>query len=65
MAKYKYGMKLRGFSLGCQPLGSLDSVEDDPTGRYYDILTYTKRLEPEVMDKYDLVMIGVEPEEMR
>lgn len=38
--KYRYGMRLRGFSIGCQPMNGLDHREDDPTGRYHDILIY-------------------------
>lgn len=60
--KYKYEMKLRGFSIGCQPMVGLRSVQDDPTGRYHDVLTYDRRLEPGELNKYDLVMIGIEPE---
>lgn len=51
---YKYGMRLRGFSIGCQPMDGLLERQDDPSGRYYDILVYNRRLtDQEVMD-YEL-----------
>lgn len=56
--KYKYGMRLRGFSLSCQPMKGLTGVEDDPNGRYYDILTYERQLEPKEMQDYELTFIG-------
>lgn len=58
--KYKYGMRLRGFSIGCQPMNGLTGVEDDPTGRYYDILTYDRQLEPRETDAYELTFVGME-----
>ena len=60
MAKkqYKYGMRLRGFSIGCQPKDGFVARIDDPKGRYYDILIYDRLLTGwEVMD-YDLDYIG-------
>ena len=52
--KFKYGMRLRGFSIGCQPMDGLLERQDDPSGRYYDILVYNRRLtDQEVMD-YEL-----------
>lgn len=60
-AKYKYGMKLRGYSIACQPMKGLIGVKkEDTTGRYYDILTYNRQLEPREMRLYDLVFIGKE-----
>ena len=41
--KYYYGMRLRGFSIGCQPDGVLERI-DDPKGRYHDIIVYDHRL---------------------
>lgn len=52
--EYRYGMKLRGFSPGCQPMNGLIRREDDPFGEYWDILIYNRRLtDREVMD-YEL-----------
>lgn len=50
---YKYGMRLRGYSIGAQPAGVV-SREDDPTGLYYDIITYNRELTPEELDMYSL-----------
>ena len=59
-AKYKYGMKLRGYSIACQPMKGLTGVTEDPTGRYHNILTYDRQLEPREMRLYELVFIGKE-----
>lgn len=59
-AKYIYGMKLRGYSIACQPMKGLIGVKEDATGRYYDILTYDRQLDPREMRLYDLVFIGKE-----
>lgn len=50
---YKYGMRIRGYSIGAQPAGVVNR-EDDPTGIYYDIITYKSRLTPEEVDRYSL-----------
>ena len=47
---FKYGMRLRGFSIGCQPMRGLIEYEPDRTGKYYDILYYGRELtEQEVL----------------
>ena len=46
---YRYGMRLRGFSPGAQPKGVVDR-EDDPSGRYYDIIVYDKPLTAEEIE---------------
>lgn len=58
--KYKYGMKLRGYSVACQPMKGLIGVKEDNTGRYYNILTYDRQLELREMRLYGLVFIGKE-----
>lgn len=59
--RYLYGMRLRGFSPGCQPKQGLVERRD-ATGRYYDILAYNRPLtEAEVRD-YELDYMGVEDE---
>ena len=52
--QYRYGMRLRGFSPGCQPMNGLDHVEDDTTGRYYNILVYNRKLTEEEVRDYEL-----------
>jgi hypothetical protein len=54
MSEYKYGMRLRGFSLGCQPKDGFIGREDDPSGRYYDILVYERPLTMEEIMDYEL-----------
>lgn len=54
MSEYRYGMRLRGFSPGCQPKDGFISREDDPSGRYYDILVYERPLTMEELMNYEL-----------
>lgn len=55
---YKYGMRLRGFSIGCQPMSGLVRREDDPTGIYHDILIYSRPLNDHEQDGYELDYLG-------
>ena len=51
--KFFYGMRLRGFSPGCQPRGCIEYLED-PSGQYYNIIVYERKLtEKELLD-YEL-----------
>lgn len=55
---YKYGMRLRGFSIGCQPMDGLRRVEDDPIGKYHDILVYLRPLSICELKDYELDYLG-------
>ena len=55
---YKYGMRLRGFSIGCQPKKGFLDREDDESGRYYDILLYDRQLTDRELQDYELDFIG-------
>lgn len=52
--EYRYGMRLRGFSIGCQPMKGFLRREDDTTGRYYDILVYNRPLTESEIYSYEL-----------
>ena len=52
--EYKYGMRLRGFSIGCQPMDGFVERQDDASGLYHDILVYDRQLTQEEMDEYEL-----------
>lgn len=55
---YMYGMRLRGFSIGCQPNdGFIDRI-DDRTGRYHDIIIYNRKLSDEETEQYELDRIS-------
>ena len=58
--EYKYGMRLRGFSPGCQPKKNLVERQDDPTGKYYDILVYSEWLDTKTTEAYELDYLGRE-----
>lgn len=51
--EFKYGMRLRGFSPGCQPKGVMRR-EDDPTGKYWDIIIYDRELTRKELVDYEL-----------
>mgnify|MGYP003299554918 CR=1 FL=1 len=50
----KYGMRLRGFSIGCQPMNGLIKREDDTSGEYHDILVYDRELTEKELVEYEL-----------
>lgn len=54
---YRYGMRLRGFSIGCQPKDGFLDREDDSTGKYYDILLYDRQLTDREVEAYELDFI--------
>ena len=57
MRIYKYGMRLRGFSAGCQPMNGLQGRQDPENGlqkKYYDILLYNRPLTAEELKAYEL-----------
>lgn len=54
-----YGMRLRGFSPGAQPMTKhVIERRDDPSGKYHDILVYDTRLSRKQVIMYDLEYIG-------
>ena len=56
---YVYGMRLRGFSPGCQPMDGLGSVMKG-NEKYYNILIYNRELTDKEIRDYELDRI---PEE--
>ena len=55
---YYYGMRLRGFSPGCQPKKGLIGFQDDYTRKYHNILTYSRQLTEKELHDYELDFIG-------
>lgn len=54
---YYYGMRLRGFSLGAQPMkGIIEAFEG--IGRYKNILKYSRPLTAEEIKDYELDYLG-------
>ena len=56
---YKYGMRLRPFSLGCQPKKGLVAV-DESDDRYWNVLYYNRPLTTEEVQNYELDLISFE-----
>lgn len=54
--KYLYGMRLRPFSIGCQPTeGFIERCEITLTGKcYHDILAYERPLTKKELDEYEM-----------
>ena len=52
--EFRYGMRLRGFSPGCQPREGFLKREDDPAGRYWDIIIYNRELTEREARIYEL-----------
>ena len=57
--RYKYGMRLRGFSPGCQPMDGF--VERLDSRDYWDELVYNRKLTDKEVRCYDLEYIGEVP----
>lgn len=55
---YTYGMRLRGFSPGCQPKEGFVAVDDDCLSEYHNILLYNRKLTDEELGNYDLDYLG-------
>ncbi len=58
--KYFYGMRVRGFSPGCQPMDGFIERLDSTDDRYYDILTYDRLLSEENERHYSLTQLKQE-----
>ena len=52
--KFIYGMRLRGFSIGCQPMNGLIDRQDDDSGKYYDLIVYDRELSDQETKAYEL-----------
>lgn len=55
---YKYGMRLRGFSIGCQPKEGFVRREDDPSGKYWDMIIYDRKLTDEEKEHFSLDLVA-------
>ena len=59
MAKiYSYGMRLRGFSPGAQPMKNLIGAYEDPMREYWSILEYSRPLTAQELQSYELDSLG-------
>lgn len=58
---YIYGMRLRPFGIGCQPMEGYIERRDAETGsRYWDRVVYDRRLTDEEISHYSLDFLGKE-----
>lgn len=56
---YAYGMRLRGFSPGCQPMDGFVERVDWPGREYYDVLLYDRPLTDKEIRDYELTQVPV------
>lgn len=54
---YVYGMRLRGFAPGCQPMDGLVEWKDEELG-YHSVLWYSRKLTEEELVEYELAYLG-------
>ena len=54
---FEYGMRLRGFSIGCQPMNGLICRKDSYCKDYHDIIVYDRKLTDEEIRHYSLTFI--------
>lgn len=59
---YAYGMRARGFCLGCQPMKGWLDRKGDPLCIYYDVLFYNRQLSETEMKGYELDYLGTAEE---
>ena len=58
MAKYyEYGMRLRGYSPGCQPMQGLMVARMESGSRYHENLIYDRELSERELEDYELDFI--------
>lgn len=56
--QYAYGMRARGFSIGCQPMENFVERLDDTSKSFYDILIYSQKLSDKEVEQYELSYLG-------
>lgn len=54
---FKYGMRLRGFGIGCQPTGFVNHKDVD-SDDYYSFIWYQRKLTEEELEQFDLDYLG-------
>jgi len=57
---FYYGMRLRGFSIGCQPMDGFVERLDSNDDRFYDIICYSRQLTDEETSHYSLTPLAEE-----
>ena len=53
---YKYGLKTRGFGIGCQPKGFV-KAEDTNDSKYYSYVWYNEKLEEGLVQKFEMELV--------
>jgi hypothetical protein len=53
-----YGMRERGYSLGCQPKFGFIRQLDIKSKKYYDLIVYNRKLSEDELEYYSLDFVG-------
>lgn len=61
MKTYKYGMRLRGFSPGCQPKEGLEMAYEPKDKKYFSVLIYSRELTEKEISDYELDPLPLDP----
>lgn len=56
-SEFIYGMKSRGYSIGCQPMDGLIRTQPDANRNFYDILVYNRELTDDEVRHYSLTRL--------
>lgn len=56
-SKFVYGMKSRGYSIGCQPMDGLIRTQPDANRDFHDILVYNRELTDDEVRHYSLTRL--------
>lgn len=56
-SEFVYGMKSRGYSIGCQPMDGLIRTQPDANRNFHDILVYNRELTDDEVRHYSLTRL--------
>ena len=56
-SEFIYGMKSRGYSIGCQPMDGLIRTQPDANRNFHDILVYNRELTDDEVRHYSLTRL--------
>lgn len=56
-SEFTYGMRSRGYSIGCQPMDGLIRTQPDANRNFHDILVYNRELTDDEVRHYSLTRL--------
>ena len=58
--EFRYGLLHRPAGPGCQPKHDLERIEEDPSGKYWNIVVYSILLSGEEIREYEMEFINAD-----